>query len=128
MSYGLHEWKKRVEDEFEMPVKEVVRLFIKDRYSMRLAAETMGIDVETLKRYCQNKKISFPKRIDLRDECKPKPGVFGLVRNPWGRKGKPKKKRKLKQKKEASHATNRSGDQGNHQVKHEVHEGNSQKT
>ena len=96
--YGLHEWKKRVEDEFEMPVREVVRLFIKDRYSMKMAAATMEIDVETLKRYCLRKNVKFPDRINLRDECKPRPLKLGIIRNPWGVKGKPKKKLLKKQK------------------------------
>jgi hypothetical protein len=92
--YRLTEWKKKLEDDFEMPVRELVRLFIKDRYSMKMAAATMGIDVDTLRRYCRQHKMSFPDRINLRDECKPKPNKLGIVRNPWGCKGKPKKRKR----------------------------------
>ena len=104
-SYGLREWQQRVEEEFEMPLKELIRLFIKDRYSRNMAADTMEIDRGTLRRYCLRNKIVFPDRMSLRDECKPRCFKKGIVRNPWGRKGKPKK-RKSRQKKEVLYATN----------------------
>lgn len=95
-TYGLREWWKRVEDEMEMPINEVIRLFIKDRYSRKMTSEVLEIDPKTLKRYCDRKKIKFPDRLDLREECKPKGGIRGIVRNPWGRGGKPKKGRNKK--------------------------------
>ena len=103
--YGLRQWQQRVEEDFEMPLKELIRLFIKDRYSRNMAADTMEIDRGTLRRYCLKNKIVFPDRMSLRDECKPRCFKKGIVRNPWGRKGKPKK-RKSRQKKEVLYATN----------------------
>jgi hypothetical protein len=47
----------------------------------------MEIRPETLKRYCRIKNIEFPGRMELREDCKPKPLKKGIVRNPWGRKG-----------------------------------------
>jgi len=94
--YGLRQWQKRVEDEFEMPFDVLIKLFIKDKYSRKMAAEVMEIDKDTLKRYCTRNKIKFPDRLDLREECKPKGGIKGIVRNPWGRGGKPKKGRNKK--------------------------------
>lgn len=105
--YGLRQWQQRVENDFEMPLKELIRLFIKDRYSRNMAADTMEIDRNTLKRYCLRNKITFPDRMHLRDECKPRCFKQGIVRNPWGRKGKPKKRtRKSKPNKEVLDATN----------------------
>jgi uncharacterized protein YlaI len=95
--YGLRKWQQRVEAEFEMPLKEVIRLFIKDGYSRNMAAATMEIDKDTLKRYCLKNKITFPDRMHLRDECKPRCFKRGIVRNPWGRKGKPKKRIRIRQ-------------------------------
>lgn len=91
-TYTKYEWKERVSAEFEMPVRELVELFISDKYSMAMTAKTIGIDVDTLKRFCVPRGIKFPDRMDLRPDCKPKSHKKGRINNPWGSKGKPKSK------------------------------------
>jgi hypothetical protein len=65
-------WQHRIEAEFEMPVKELILAFIRDRYSKRLTAATIGISNDTLDRYCRRENLIFPSRRELREECKPK--------------------------------------------------------
>ena len=81
-------WKQQIRKEFDAPAKEVIQSFADDRYSKRLTAGAIGITLQTLIRYCRENNISFAARIDLREECKPKPRVKGIVRNPFGRRGK----------------------------------------
>lgn len=85
-----HLWRQRVRREFDMPVRDLIVSFARDRYSKRLCAGAIGITRQTLIAYCNKEHIEFPKRSDLRDECKPKAyGMKGKVNNPWGRRGKP---------------------------------------
>jgi hypothetical protein len=90
-------WRKRVSDEFGAKVKVVIakvkvviQSFADSGYSKLLCAGAIGITTQTLLRYCRENDIKFPDRIDLRDECKPKPGKRGYTNNPYGRAGKPK--------------------------------------
>ena len=83
-----HLWKQRIKQEFGEPAKIVILSFARDGYSKRLTAGAIGITGQTLLAYCRREGIEFPERKDLREECKPKPSVKGLVRNPWGRAGK----------------------------------------
>jgi hypothetical protein len=85
-----HLWHKRIKQEFGVPVRTLVQSFIDTRYSRNLTAGAMGIAHTTLIRYCKVHNIKFPKRKDLREECKPKPRALGQINNPYGRKGKPK--------------------------------------
>ncbi len=84
-------WRQEVRQEFGAPAKEVILSFATSGYSKELTAPAIGISKQTLLRYCRKENIKFPKRIDLRPECKPKPRVKGIVRNPWGRRGKNEK-------------------------------------
>jgi hypothetical protein len=83
-----HLWKQRIKQEFGEPAKAVIISFARDGYSKRLTAGALGINGQTLLAYCRQENISFPDRQHLREECKPKPHVKGIVRNPWGSKGK----------------------------------------
>jgi len=88
--FAKHQWQERVKQEFGVDsVKQFVMESAADHWSMKTTALMMSIQPETLKRYCNIKNIEFPERKNLRDDCKPKPLKKGVVRNPWGRKGKP---------------------------------------
>jgi hypothetical protein len=88
--YSKYEWKKRVSQSFDnISVKELITSFFVDGYSVSLTAGAIGIDPDTLRRYCKLSNITLPIRANLRDECKPKPLKKGIIRNPWGVKGKP---------------------------------------
>jgi hypothetical protein len=82
-------WKQRIRKEFETPTRDLIQSFADDGYSKRLTAGAIGITVQTLLNYCRKENIQFPSRKDLREECKPKPRKLGIVRNPFGRRGKP---------------------------------------
>ena len=82
-------WRHRVSIEFDAPVKIVIQSFADSGYSKRLCAGAIGIHTQALLRYCRENNIKFPDRINLREECKPKPGKRGYSNNPWGRNGKP---------------------------------------
>lgn len=77
-------WKERIREEYEMPARQVICLFAKDRYSKWFTAKVLNISVNTLKAYCARNGIQFPDRINLREDCKPKP--WGKVNNPLGRR------------------------------------------
>ena len=88
--FAKHQWQERVKHEFGISsVKQFVMESAADRWSMKTTALMMSIQPETLKRYCGIKNIKFCERAQLRDDCKPKPLKKGIVRNPWGAKGKP---------------------------------------
>jgi hypothetical protein len=88
--FTKHQWQDRVKHEFGVDsVKQFVQESAADRWSMKTTALMMSIQPETLKRYCRIKNIEFPDRMQLRDDCKPKPLKKGIIRNPYGRKGKP---------------------------------------
>jgi len=90
ITYSKYDWKKRVSEAFDnTSIKELVTSFFADGYSANLTSGAMEIDVDTLKRYCRANSIPLPIRANLRDECKPKPLKKGIIRNPWGVKGKP---------------------------------------
>ena len=78
-------WKKRVREEFDMPVLELVMSFARDGYSKRLTAGAMGISPQTLRVYCSNVGVAFNNQAEMRHECKPRPRKKGIVRNPSGR-------------------------------------------
>lgn len=82
-------WRHRISIEFGVPAKILIQSFADSGYSKRLCAGAIGIGTQALLRYCREHNIQFPDRINLRDECKPKPGKRGYSNNPWGRNGKP---------------------------------------
>jgi hypothetical protein len=88
MTFKKHEWKRRIRHEFDEPAKMVIISFAKQGYSKLLTAGAIGITAQTLRNYANREKIKFPDRDELREECKPKPRKLGIVRNPWGRRGK----------------------------------------
>ena len=88
--FAKHQWQERVKHEFGVEsVKQFVQESATDRWSMKTTALMMSIQPETLKRYCRIKNIQFCGRMQLREDCKPKPLKKGIVRNPWGVKGRP---------------------------------------
>lgn len=87
---GKHLWRQRIRNEFGSPARDVIHSFADDGYSKLLCAGAIGITTQTLLKYCRDNDIKFPDRINLRSECKPRPGKYGIVNNPWGVKGKPK--------------------------------------
>ncbi|OPY83164.1 MAG: hypothetical protein A4E71_02919 [Smithella sp. PtaU1.Bin162] len=89
MTYKKHQWQQRVRNEFQEPAKEVIISFAKDRYSKRLTAAAIGINIQTLIAYARKNNINFANRKDLRDECKAH--TYGNCNNPWGRYGRERK-------------------------------------
>ena len=88
-TFAKYQWQDRVRHEFGVvSIKQFVQQSANDHWSMAATALMMDIRPETLKRYCRIKDIRFPGRMELREDCKPKPLKKGIVRNPWGRKGK----------------------------------------
>lgn len=81
-------WQRRIEAEFDEPAKAVIAGFARMGYSKILTAGALGITTQTLLNYVRREGIVFADRENLRDECKPKPLKKGIVRNPWGRRGK----------------------------------------
>jgi hypothetical protein len=84
-------WQRDVKQEFGAPAREVIQSYAESGYSKLLTAGAIGITTQTLLRYARRNGIEFAERINLRPECKPKPQVKGIVRNPWGRAGNPDK-------------------------------------
>ena len=76
-------WQQRIRREYEMPAKEVIETYARDKYSRWFTAQRLGISVNTLKAYCFRKGIEFSERPDLREECKPK--AWNNENNPTGR-------------------------------------------
>ena len=74
-AYGIkfplnRRWIARNEAEYEMPIRELVSLFARDGYSIRLAAGAMGISPGTLGKWASENGIEFPPRSEQRPECK----------------------------------------------------------
>jgi len=88
MTFKKHEWQQRIRHEFDAPARTVIISFAESGYSKELTAPVIGITKQTLLAYCRREGIKFPDRINLRPECKPRPSKKGIVRNPYGCKGK----------------------------------------
>jgi len=87
---GRYNWKQRILSEFGVSAKTLIQSYADSGYSKELTAPAIGICKQTLLKYCRENGIQFKDRIDLRPECKPKPGKYGIVNNKWGCKGRPK--------------------------------------
>jgi hypothetical protein len=81
-------WQRVIEQEFGESAHDVITGFARMGYSKILTAGAIGITTQTLLNYTRREGIVFADRKNLRDECKPKPRKKGIVRNPWGRRGK----------------------------------------
>ena len=84
MNLTTHDWPRRIRAEYDMPAKELIKLYARDKYSRWFTAQCLGISVNTLTAYCHREGIEFATGVELRDDCKPRP--FGNNNNPLGRR------------------------------------------
>ena len=84
MNLTTHDWPRRIRAEYDMPAKELIKLYARDKYSRWFTAQCLGISVNTLTAYCHREGIEFATGVELRDDCKPKP--WGNKNNPIGRR------------------------------------------
>lgn len=81
------QWKKRITKEFGRPVEEVIRQHNNRHFSKNKTAMNLGINIETLNKFCKEHQIEWCQRKDFNQLCKARP--TGSSNNPWGCKGKP---------------------------------------
>lgn len=72
MTNTAYQWPQRIGAEYDMPVRELVASFARDKYSLRLTAGTLGISRETLTKYAKREGIVFADRIGQRKDCRPR--------------------------------------------------------
>lgn len=84
-------WQQRIREEFGTSALTVIRSFAGSGYSKRLTAGSLGISINTLRKYAEQHGIVFASKKDMRPECKgggvgwPKGKPRGYSNNPAGR-------------------------------------------
>lgn len=70
MRYTAHQWPQRIKEEFGDNPKVIIASFFRDGYSKRLTAGAIGINRNTLIRFCKRAGIDSTKHNEMRLECK----------------------------------------------------------
>ena len=70
MTNTAYQWPQRIKAEYDIPVKELVASFARDKYSIRFTARVLEIGKTTLTKYAKREGIIFADVHDRRKDCK----------------------------------------------------------